>query len=305
MSPGAAAGKMHPDEVDIDQALVRQLVAAQFPPLRDLAIRAVRSTGTVNAIFRLGDDLCIRLPRHERWTADLEKELRWLGPLGAGVTLGVPEPRSVGEPGGGYPFRWAIYRWLDGETYAADRIDDEEQAAVDLARFVTELRRIDIAGAPPSGRLPLRQLDEATTWAIRALDDGIDAGIDGDAVTAVWEHARQGPAWEGTAVWRHCDLLPPNLLVDDGQLRAVIDFGVAGVGDPAADVIAAWSVFGAVGRARFRTELDIDDETWIRARGYALHQALLIIPYYAETNPDFAAMARRTVAEVLADAEVG
>jgi aminoglycoside phosphotransferase (APT) family kinase protein len=301
MSRAVAAGKMHPDEVDIDDALVGRLVATQFPPYRDRSIRAVVSTGTVNAIFRLGDDLCIRLPRHERWTADLEKELRWLGPLGARLPLAVPEPLAAGDPGEGYPFRWAIYRWHSGDVYAPDRIDDERRAAVDLVHFVAELRRMDIAGAPPSGRLPLRQLDQTTTRAIGAIGEGIDR----DAVTAVWRHCVQGRAWVGTAVWRHCDLLPPNLLVSEGRLHAVIDFGVAGVGDPAADVIAAWSVFGAAGRARFRDVLDVDDETWVRARGYALTQALLIIPYYAETNPAFVAMARRTVGEVLADADAG
>jgi aminoglycoside phosphotransferase (APT) family kinase protein len=290
---------MHADEVEIDEDLVRRLVATQFPSYRDLPIRAVASTGTVNAIFRLGDDWCVRLPRHERWTADLEKELRWLGPLGGGLSLSVPEPLATGQPGSGYPLPWAIYRWLDGDIYAPDRIDDEPRAAADLAHFVSELRRIDTAGAPPSGRLPLRQLDQATRWAIGASGDRID----GDAVTAVWARCVQGPAWAGTAVWRHCDLLPPNLLVADGHLHAVIDFGVAGVGDPAADVIAAWSVFGGAGRACFRDALDVDDETWDRARGYALTQAVQIIPYYAETNPAFVAMALRTVEEVLADAE--
>jgi aminoglycoside phosphotransferase (APT) family kinase protein len=292
---------MHADEVEIDEAMVRQLVATQFPTYRDLPIRAVASTGTVNAIFRLGDDRCVRLPRHERWTADLENELRWLGPLRAGLSLGAPEPLAAGEPGSGYPFRWAIYRWLDGDTYAPERIDDEQRAAADLALFVSELRRMDTAGAPPSGRLPLRQLDQATRGAIGASGHRINR----DAVTAVWAHSVQGRAWAGTAVWRHCDLLPPNLLVAEGHLLAVIDFGVAGVGDPAADVIAAWSVFGAAGRARFRDVLEVDDETWVRARGYALTQAVQIIPYYAETNPAFVAMARRTVEEVLADAESG
>lgn len=289
--------KMHESEVEIDDDLVRQLVATQFPHLRGLGVRAVQSTGTVNAIYRLGNDLCVRLPRLQAWADDLGKELRWLGKLGPELPLAVPEPVTTGDPGSGYPFRWAIYRWLEGDVYTPDRVDDERQAAVDLAHFVSELQRIDVAGAPRSGRLPLRQLDDITRAAIRSLSGGVDA----EAATAAWQRSLQVPAWSGTVVWRHCDLLPPNLLVKGGRLYAVIDFGAVGVGDPAADVIAAWTVFGPVGRASFRDALDIDDETWIRASGYALHQALLIIPYYRDTNPAFVAMAMRTVQEVLAD----
>jgi len=163
---------------------------------------------------------------------------------------------------------------------------------------VGELRRVDpVAGAPRGGRKPLRELDAVTREAIQS-SRGV---IDGDAAAAAWERALEAPAWDGTPVWIHADLLRPNLLVDGGRLRAVIDFGGAGVGDPAADVIAAWSVFSRGGRATFRTVLGADDGTWNRARGYALHQAALIIPYYIQTNPGFAAMAKRTIEEVLAD----
>ena len=163
---------------------------------------------------------------------------------------------------------------------------------------MAELRRIDpVAGAPRGGRRPLRELDAVTRAAIGSARGVIDS----DAATAAWEHALRAPAWTGTPVWIHSDLLRPNLLVRDGRLCAVIDFGGAGVGDPAADVIAAWSVFGRAGRGVFRDALEVDDGTWDRARGFALHQAALIIPYYRETNPGFVAPARRTVEEILAD----
>ena len=288
---------MHEDEVDIDAALVRALLDEQFPELASSPIEPVASNGTVNAIFRLGPDLCVRLPRVARWGRDLSKEARWLPQLAPQLSLAVPEPVAVGEPGAGYPFPWAIFRWIDGETYETDRVDDERRAAVDLAQFVTELRRIDITGAPRSGRSPLADLDELTRGAIASLPDSMDR----DAITAAWERGRDAPAWDGEAVWRHCDLLPPNLLVAAGRLAAVIDFGGVGVGDSAHDVIAAWSVFGATGRATFRHALDVDDATWERARGVALHQALLIIPYYPDTNPAFVTMAERTVGHVLED----
>jgi aminoglycoside phosphotransferase (APT) family kinase protein len=299
-SPGFArvvAKKLHDGEVDIDAALVRRLLVGQFAHLGDLRLEEVRSTGTVNAIYRLGDDLCVRLPRVERWAGDLEKELEWLPKLAPYLSLAVPEPVAKGEPALGYPFAWAIYRWLTGESFATDRVVDERRAAGDLAQFVAELRRIDRADAPSSGRRPLHDLDSVTRDAIDALRGVVDTV----AVTAAWERCLQAPVWDGNPVWRHGDLLTPNLLVEDGRLKAVIDFGAVGVGDPASDVIAAWSVLGPRGRDAFRSALDVDDGTWARARGYALHQALLIIPYYAETNPGFVATATRTVQHVLAD----
>jgi len=290
--------RMHVDEVDIDADVVRGLLVEQFPNWSALPIAVVPSTGTVNAIFRLGDDLCVRLPRVRGWAGDLAKEVQWLPTLAPRLPLAVPEPLATGAPGLGYPFAWAIYRWIPGATFALDRVEDERRAAVDLAQFVTQLRRIDPAGAPASSRArPLRVRDPECRAAIEAIGRHIDS----DAVTAAWERTLAAPAFDGRAVWTHGDLLPPNLLVRDGRLHAVLDFGSVGVGDPAVDVIAAWSVFGAAGRDAYRTALAVDDATWIRARGLALHQALLIIPYYPDTNPEFVAMAQRTVDAVLAD----
>jgi aminoglycoside phosphotransferase (APT) family kinase protein len=212
----------------------------------------------------------------------------------------VLQPIGKGHPTSSYPFSWAVYGWIDGRPYSDDLVDDEQQAARDLARFVAELRRIDPAGAPRSGRRPLRELDAVTRAAIEAAR-GV---IDGDAATAAWERALEAPAWKETSMWIHADLLRPNVLVRDGQLRAVIDFdfGATGVGDPTADVIAPWSVFGRTGRRAFRENLDVGDGPWNRARGFALHQTALIIPCYGRTNPEFVSLARCTVEEVLADA---
>ena len=290
--------KMHDGEVDIDARVVRRLVAVQFPRFGDLPVRAVRSTGTVNAIYRLGDRLCARLPRVREWEGDLEKEWLWLPRLAPHVTLRIPEPVERGRPDDAYPFAWAIFDWIEGRPYADDLVADERRAATDLARFVRELRGTETGdGVPRGGRRPLRDLDEATRAAIAASGAVVDIG----ASAAAWERALDAPAWDGTPVWIHTDLLRPNLLVDGGRLQAVIDFGGMGAGDPAADVVPAWSVFGAAGRAVYREALAVDDGTWERARGYALHQAAMIIPYYAETNPDFVAVAARTVEQVLAD----
>jgi aminoglycoside phosphotransferase (APT) family kinase protein len=288
---------MHAGEFEIDAELVGRLVAAQFPHLADLPIREVKSTGTVNAIFRIGRDLYARLPRLQRMVPDLEHEWRWLPELAPHLPLQIPEPVAMGEPANSFPFPWAIYRWIDGRPYDDELIGDERRAAREIAQFVFALRRIAVsAGAPRGGRRPLRDLDAATRDAIESARGVID-----DGAAAAWQRSLEAPAWDGVPVWIHADLLQPNLLIHGGRLRAVIDFGSAGVGDPAADVIPAWSVFTTAGREAFRDALDVDDGTWSRARGYALHQALLIIPYYARTNPAFARLAQRTVREVLAD----
>jgi aminoglycoside phosphotransferase (APT) family kinase protein len=292
-----SADKMHADEVDIDVELVGRLVTEQFPRLADLPIRALQSTGTVNAIYRLGEHLYARLPRLQSWARNLDKEWLWLPKIAPHLSLRVPEPVAKGRAAHSYPFSWAIYRWIDGQVYADDLVDDEHQAADDLAQFLAELRRMDVVGAPRGGRRPLGELDAVTRSRIESARDVIDSG----AAIAAWEHALTAPAWDGIPVWIHADLLRPNLLVAEGRLCAVIDFGGAGVGDPAADVIAAWTVFSQAGRGTFRSALDVDDGTWNRARGFALHHAAMAIPYYTETNPGFVAFAKRTAEEVLGD----
>ena len=289
---------MHDDEVATDAALVARLLSEQYPEAAGLSIRRYSSIGTVNTIYRVGDRLFVRLPRLERWAADLHNELEWLPRLAPLLSLAVPRPVFTGSPTDDFPLEWAIYEWLDGNPYSELSVDDETDAARGLATFVTELRGADPTGAPRAGRRPLVELDTATREALTASA----ALIDSPRAMAVWQDAMALPAWTGTPVWIHTDLLRPNVLVTDGQLSAVIDWGGAGIGDPAADVIAAWTLFGPAGRQEFRAALGVDDETWIRARGFALHQAALIIPYYRTSNPAFVATAVRTVREILADA---
>lgn len=288
---------MHAEEIPVDAALARSLLEEQFPQFADRPIALVRSTGTVNALYRLGDDLCIRLTRVPEWAEGLARERVWLPKLAPHLTLAIPEPVAYGRPTTLYPYPWAIYRWIDGLPYADGLVRDERQAALDLAQFIRELRRVDTAGAPRGGRAPLIELDAMTRSAMESCEGLIDTA----AVSALWTRALTLPPWRGQPVWIHGDLLRPNLLVRDGRLAAVIDFGGVGIGDPAFDAIPAWSVFNPAGRAAFRAALGVDDDTWQRARAYALHQALLIIPYYIETNPDFVALARRTVEQTLAD----
>ncbi len=221
------------------------MLAAQFPQWADLRIEAVLPAGTDNAIYRLGDDRCVRLPRLYSKTLPLEKELRWLPKLAPSLPLDVPDPLVVGEPADGYPFRWSVYRWLDGETASAERIEDLRQTANDLAAFIAALQRVDATGGSPPGQhnafrgVPLAERDEQTRAAIALLG----GAIDGLAAISAWEAALGAPVWEHEPIWIHGDLDFRNLLVKRGRLSAVIDFGCLGVRDPACDVMVAWRFY--------------------------------------------------------------
>jgi aminoglycoside phosphotransferase (APT) family kinase protein len=291
------ARKMHADEVDTDVSLVRRLLLAQFPHWADLPIEPLPSAGTVNAIYRLGDDLAVRLPRVGQWARDLEKELHWLPKLAPHLPLPVPEPLAVGRPGAEYPWQWSVYRWLEGENATIEAIADPRQAAIELARFVGALRQIDPAGAPPGRGVSLAKRDAETRAAIASLDGMVDA----DDLTAAWDAALAEPAWADEPVWIHGDLLYGNVLAVRGRISAVIDWGAAGVGDPACDLMAGWTFFSAETRDVFRAALSVDDATWARGRGWALSVAVIFVPYYVNTNPVGVAAARRTIDEVLAD----
>ena len=289
---------MHPDEVETDVALVRRLLLGQFPHWAELAIEPVESYGTDHDIYRLGDELAVRLPRIGWATAQAAKEAEWLPRLAPHLPLAVPVQLARGGPAEGYPFEWSVYEWLPGGD-ANGPIEDFERAAVDLAAFVTALRGIDTAGAhprPPRDRgAPLAELDEAVRRAIVELGERIDRG----AALRSWEESLAAPVWDGEEVWVHGDLLPGNLLVVDGRLSAVIDFGGLNIGDPACDLQPAWNVFSGASRARYRAELGVDDASWVRGRGWALCQAVLALPYYWSTNPGMVRQASHALAEVL------
>lgn len=295
---------MHADEIDTDVALVGRLLAAQFPQWAALPIERVASAGTDNALYRLGDDMVARLPRRERTTETLKKECRWLPSLAPLLPLAVPLPLADGTPAEGYPFEWSVYRWLKGEDATVARITDQSRLATDLAQFIAALHEIDATDGPSPGEhnffrgVPPAARAAETQAAIVSLRGAIDVG----AVTAVWELTLRAPEWKQPPVWIHGDLDLRNLLVEEGRLSAVIDWGCLGVGDPAWDVMVAWKALSADTRDVFRAVLSVDESTWARARGWALSQALWALAYYtSETNPVLVQEARRWLAEVLAD----
>ncbi|WP_030222740.1 aminoglycoside phosphotransferase family protein [Streptomyces bikiniensis] len=285
----------------VGTALVRRLVAAQFPAWAHLPVRAVDSAGTDNAMFRLGDDLAVRLPKAEWAEGQAEKERYWLPRLAPHLTLPVPEPVGHGVPGEGFGRPWTVYRWLDGDDAYNAPITDPAHAAVELGRFGVSLRAVDATGGPRSFRGgPVTGWEEgAMLPAIAAL--GGDGTLDAAAVTEAWEAVLRLPQWRGAPVWVHADLLPGNLLTRDGRLHAVIDFGGLGTGDPACDMMAAWSLLTADTRPLFREASRVDDATWARGRGWALCWGVVTEAYYREKNPVLATVARRTRTEALAD----
>jgi len=297
------ADKMHADEVDIDESLVRRLLAAQFPQWASLPIAPVPSAGTVNAIYRLGDDMVVRLPRVHRWAAALETEYHWLPKLAPHLPLAIPEPLAIGDPGEGYEWPWCVYRWLKGEIWTTDRVRDLCEAAEHLAQFIIALRRIDTAGAPrPRGGSDTLAVRD--TW-IRPAIAAARGMIDVDGVNAAWDAALELPAWNGPPVWVHGDLSRPgNLLVAEGRLSAVIDFGGSRLGDPARELMAAWTLFSGESRDVFRCALAVDDATWARGRAWTLTR-VMNVAYYAETNPVIAEEAQHAIDEVLADYGLG
>jgi aminoglycoside phosphotransferase (APT) family kinase protein len=289
---------MHADEVDTDEALVRDLLAHQHPQWADLPIERVPSAGTDNALYRLGDDLAVRLPRIH-WAVDtVAKEQTWLPVVAPHLPLPVPLPVAAGEPEDAFPYPWGVVQWLPGTMASLDQLDDPVQAARDLAGFVRALRAIDPTGGPTHNRgRPIRLGDELVRAGIAQLDGVLDT----EALTDAWNRAIAVADHAGPPVWFHGDLAYLNLLAQGGRLSAVIDWGTCGVGDPAIDTIVAWSLFTPEARAAYRDALDIDDAEWERGKGWVITGIFGILSYH-ETNPVLAADKRTAIDALLDDA---
>ena len=276
----------------IDAALARRLVATQFPRWAGLPLVPHAPAGSDHVIYRLGDELSVRLPRHTGAIDQARKEAEWLPRLAPHLPLAVPVLVEVGEPDFGYPWPWAVSRWLDGEVATVDALSGSHEAAGVLADFLTALHRFD--AEPPDVGRPLAARDAATRSAIAEVGDAFDTA----AMTELWDAALAAP--EPDPVWRHGDFHTGNLLTTDGRVSAVIDFGELGVGDPACDLIIAFTLMSAETRATFRAALDVDDATWTRGRGWALATGLNAHTSYAAVNPRVAAQTTRQITEALA-----
>jgi aminoglycoside phosphotransferase (APT) family kinase protein len=282
----------------IDAGLVRRLIAAQFPRWAGLPVTPVEVDGWDNRTYRLGDDMTVRLPTAAGYVAAVTKENEWLPRLAPGLPVAVPEILATGSPGEGYPFPWSVRGWLPGETADRARIEDLAEFAVAVAGFILALQRCDPTGGPLAGEHSWYRgaspayYDEETRACLAALAGRVDTA----RAARVWDAALAAD-WAGPPVWFHGDIASGNLLVVDGRLAAVIDFGTSGIGDPACDLVIAWTMFSGASRAAFRSAVRQDAGTWARARGWALWKALLVLS--ETTDPEVAAVTSHVIGEVL------
>lgn len=275
------------NKLRIDETLVRQLIATQFPQWADLSIKSVKFGGWDNRTFHLGEHMLVRMPSAERYAAKVKIEQQWLPLLAPHLSFKIPQPLAMGHPSQEYPWHWSVYRWIDGESANTMHIDDIhlQHIAIQLAQFLNELHNIDTT----NGQLPgahnfyrggdLAVYDAETRQAIDRLQNSIDV----NAVTAVWEIALSS-RWDKKPVWVHGDVSAGNILIKNGQLAAVIDFGGMGIGDPACDLVIAWTFLYGASREAFRAALPLDEDTWARARGWALWKALITVASTTQTN---------------------
>lgn len=288
--------------IDADDDLVRRLLRSQAPEFAELPLKRLETAGVNNTIYRLGDDLIVRLPQ-TAWCADhIRKEQRWLPALGEHVTLRIPTLVRACRPGGDFPWHWSVYAWLDGDEAVHALVPDEHAIARQLATFIAELQQITVTDGPASGEhsgmrgLPLEVRDPVVRQALADIPS-----FDTAAATEAWEAAIRIPAWPGRPVWSHGDLHPGNVLVHNGVLSAVIDWEMLSVGDPALDLSGAWMLLTESGRETFRECLTVDDDTWARGRGWALCIGLIAAAYYHDSNPVLAGFSRRAAQDAVDD----
>jgi len=275
------------DRGDITPEVIQRLLEEQFPEWAHLPLKPVEPNGWDNITMRLGDTMSVRLPSAEKYSSQVEKEHAWLPVIRNHVPVDIPHPLGKGQPGAHFPRPWSVYEWLPGEQVSADRIPDLERLAEDVSDFLMALYQVDTTGAPAAGRHSFYRgadpsnWDESARMAIAALSDVIDEPL----ATEVWETTLES-RWTGAPAWYHGDMSAGNLLVRDGELSAVIDFGTCGVGDPACDLVIAWSLFHGASRESFRRGVNLDDDTWARARGWMLWKAAITLRDARDETPD-------------------
>jgi len=289
-------------QIHIDTALVRRLIAEQFPQWAHLPIRPVEFGGWDNRTFHLGDHMSVKLPSGEEYAPKVEKEQYWLPKLAPLLPLPISTPLAMGRPSEDYPYNWSVYKWIDGETASPERITDLSQFARELAKFLCALQKLPLTDnpikSPEDGERggPLSAYDSEAREAISALRNRIDSV----AVTEIWNEA-MASVWQKPPVWVHGDIAIGNLLVKHGKLSAVIDFGGLGIGDPSCDLAIAWTLFKGESRDAFRSAMKIDQATWARGRGWALWKALIVCAGLPGTDPLALAESWRVLDEILAD----
>ncbi|MPZ54448.1 MAG: phosphotransferase [Acidimicrobiia bacterium] len=290
---------MHQNEIPVDETLVQRLLANQFPEWSGLPLVRVLESGTDHALFRLGDALVVRLPIIDWADGQARLEATWLPRLASYVPVALSIPVALGAPADDYPFTWSVNPWLPGTPPTAEEMDDRRLAG-ELAGFVRALQGCDATGASlfgsRGGSLANPDRDEATRDSLRRCSDLVDA----DAALGVWEDAQAAPPWDGPATWFHGDLQRGNLLIQDGHLTGILDWGTFGAGDPAVELAVCWNSMGREARTVFRDVFAPDEATWRRGRGWAVSIAAMEIPYYRDSVPAFRDRSVRAIERVLA-----
>lgn len=294
----ARGGPASIEGIRIDEELVRALLAEQFPQWSSLPLRRIAAGGNDHRMLRLGDRMCVRLPSAPGYVAQVGKEQAWLPRLAASVPLPIPVVRGRGRPSARFPAPWSVYGWLEGEPASTARIDDAERFAADLAHVLVALRTADTTGAPPPGEHSAFRGGPLQHWHDEMQDLLLRVhGRDRDGAAGIWRDALAARD-DAERAWFHGDVSTSNLLVREGALAAVIDFGCAGVGDTACDTVILWTHLHGSARDVFRRELGVDEATWARGRGWAVWKALIM---WSSPLPEQAALARRVLARLLAE----
>lgn len=262
--------------IEITIELVRQLIDRQFPKWKGLAIIPVEKSGHDNRTYRLGDEMTVRLPSHERYASAVEKELKWLPVFKPLLSLPIPAPIAQGEPSNEYPLPWSINRWIEGETVSPANVFDLGAFAEDLAKFLRELEAIDASHGIPAGIQNFHRGGDLAVYDTdtRTIIEKVSSQYDPKLMTEIWELAL-ATKYQAAPLWLHGDVAVGNLLVQKGRLCGVIDFGTMGVGDPSSDLVMAWNFFDDVTRKIFLSCMNVDQDTVDRARGWALWKALI------------------------------
>ncbi|WP_274366019.1 aminoglycoside phosphotransferase family protein [Paenibacillus thermotolerans] len=262
--------------IEITVELVRRLIDSQFPQWSDLSIRPVEKSGHDNRTFRLGSEMTVRLPSHERYASAVEKELTWLPIFKPHLSLPIPAPVAKGEPTNEYPLPWSVNRWIEGDTVTHTNIRDINEFAEDLAEFLKELEAIDASRGIPAGVQNFHRGGNLAVYdhETRSVIETLSGQYDQRLLTEIWELSL-ATTYQSAPVWLHGDVAVGNLLVKNGRLCGVIDFGTMGVGDPSSDLVMAWNFFDDISREIFLSRMNFDEDTLNRARGWALWKALI------------------------------
>jgi aminoglycoside phosphotransferase (APT) family kinase protein len=299
---------MHTDQLTITPAIVGALVRDQCPAWARLPVQPIASQGTVNAIFRIGDQLAARFPLRPAPADALRRTLEDEASRGrelAGCTrFPTPRPVALGDPGHGYPLPWSVQTWLPGTTATAHVPADSTAFAYDLAELIRDLRALDTRGRTFHGQGRGGDLTAHDAWMEICFERS--AGIvDVDRLRALWARLRQLPRGSEPDVMSHSDLIPGNVLVAQGRLAGVLDVGGFGPADPALDLVAAWHLLAAKPRVHLREQLGCDDLQWQRGKAWAFQQAMGAAWYYRESNPAMYEMGVTTLGRLLADEAAG